>query len=311
MWSGKSLFVKSQLYIRKALEHEVPDSSEVPLFAFIALEFLARSVLATINVGLLADPRDGYNVLHACGYGGKKAPVSIPTKTVFHRCTVVCSEFTEKDYALCMEWMNHRNEELHSGEMPLEGLSKAAWMPDLFRVALLLLGKLDRCLADFVGSANEMAAREMVNALSEDLRKEAFAIIGKSREEFEKLEAEERLVKIAESKKARFTDWGRKSRGLEIKCLACEGAAIVTGELIRSTTPHDEEGQLVQEDVRLPTALHCYACGLELQGYAHLHAVELGDHFTIKDYLDVADYYGIEFDPEEFYGAYDEGYMNE
>ena len=57
--------------------------------------------------------------------------------------------------------------------------------------------------------------------------------------------------------------------------------------------------------------LHCYSCGFELKGYGYLHAIEKGEHFTIKDYLDVAEYYGIEFDPKKFYESYEEGYMNE
>ena len=83
MWDYESIYNKAKYFVRKGLDHEEPESTEIPLWCILSLELLARATLSRINPALLADPRDGNNILSALGFPGKTAPVSVPAKTVF------------------------------------------------------------------------------------------------------------------------------------------------------------------------------------------------------------------------------------
>ena len=308
MWNYDSLYRKAKLFVRKGLEHDAPDSTEIPLWCIVALELLARATLSRINPALLADPRDGASILAACGFPSKKAPTSVPAKTVFHRCVVICEDFSEQDYSRCIEWLNWRNEELHTGSLPFEELKTSVWLPDFYRICSLLLGKNEASLEDFLGTEHATTAKTMVESLSEKERKEAHAEVRAKREKFQALDVEERLERIKQGNARAKRNWSLRARSREIKCPSCEGVAFVVGDLIRSTTPRDQEGELVQDDVWLPTGLVCFSCELKLAGHAYVSALGFGDQFFTKDVLDPKDYYQIEFDPSEYYM---EEYMNE
>ena len=301
MWDYDSLYKKAKVYVRKALEHEQPTSEEVPLWSVLALELLARATLSSIHPALLADPRDGASLLHACGYPSKKAPTSAPARTVFHRCVVICGEFTEQDYNKCLEWLNWRNEELHTGELPFEQLKTGSWLPDFFRICTTLLHANQSSLEDFVGPEHAKMATDMISALSAQKRSEAFDAVKKKRAEFQNRQVEERLERIRDGKEQIKDQYRLRARGKEIVCPSCEGPALVVGDLIRSTTPRDDEGEFVQDDVWLPAGLRCWCCGLKLVEHAHVSALGFGDQFVTQDILDPKEYYEIQFDPSDYY----------
>ena len=307
MWDYDSLYQKARAFVRKGLVHEVPDSAEVPLWCILALELLARATLSRINMALLADPKDDVNVLFACGFPSKKAPISIPAKTVFHRCVVVCEDFSEQDYRRCVEWLNWRNAELHTGSLPFEGLKTGVWLPDFYRICTIFLSLNETDLEDFVGTEHATTAKEMVESLSDQKKAEAHEEVRMKKEAFKALSVEERLERIRQGNgRAKNSKYYEQSK--EIKCPSCEGTALVFGGLVRSTTPKDDDGVLVQEDVWLPILLGCYCCGLTIEGHALVSALGFGDQFVTPDVLDPKDYYQIEFDPSEWY---DPEYENE
>ena len=303
MWDYDSLYKKSKLFVRKGLDHDEPRSPEVPLWCILSLELLARATLARVNPALLADPTDGANILYACGFPAKRAPTSIPAKTVFHRSVVVCEEFSERDYAYCLEWLNWRNEELHTGGLPLEQLKTSAWLADFFRISEIFLCQNGESLTEYVGPEHAKTANEMREALSDQKKSEAYQLIKEKREEFQQLVVEERLERLKLGTERRKVKWNLRARGYEFDCPACEGPALVVGNLIRSTTPKDEDGELVQDDVWLPAGLVCFGCGLKIIEHAHMHGIGLGDQFVTRDILDPKEYYGIEFDPADYYEA--------
>ena len=237
MWDYDSLYNKAKVYVRKALEHEQPESEEVPLWSVLALELLSRATLAKVHPALLADPRDGGSLLHACGYPSKKSPTSVPAKTVFHRCVVICGEFTEQDYEKCLAWLNWRNEELHTGELPFAQLKTGSWLPDFFRICATLLHQNQSSLDDFVGPEHAKMAANMISALSAQKRTEVFHAVKKKKAEFQELPVEARLERIRDGRENLKGQYRLRARGKEIVCPSCEGPALVVGNLVRSTTP--------------------------------------------------------------------------
>jgi hypothetical protein len=301
VWDHDSLYKKAKLYVRKGLDHEEPGSPEVPFWCLLSLELLARAALSRVSPALLADPQDGANVLYACGFPGKTAPRSIAAKTVFRRCQVVCSGFTERELNKCIEWLNWRNEELHSGGLPFEHLTTSKWLPDFFQVANILLKANKQTLKDYAGGSHVKTARTMLEALSSEKMKQAHEMVQTMKSRFSSLSKKEQRERLSSGTEQLAAIYKRGGRPRKIKCPACAGPAVLIGSIIRSTTPRDENGQLVQEDVWLPVGLKCYACELTLKEHAHVNALGLGDQYTSLDTLDPADYYSIEFDPADYY----------
>lgn len=301
MWQSEDLFNKAAYLIGKGLNHEEPESDEVPFWSFIGLELLARAVLSRINTALLADPTDGNNILYACGFPSTKSPKSIPAKSVFHRCTTVCPNFTTKEYDQCLIWLNWRNEELHTAAFPFSQIKSSEWMPRFFQIVGILVENSDRTLADLIGAGNLDTAKSMIDALSAENKKVAYQIIKKAKGAFNELGVEERLKKIGDGKSLRHTDQTFSGGGYEIICPACEGPAYVYGDLIRLTNPRDDEGDLVRDAVSLPKKLKCFACNLTLDGHAMLHAIGEGDQYTRAVQLDPKEYYEIHFNEEDYF----------
>lgn len=299
MWSYNSLSKKATVLVRKGLEHENPTSFEVPFWCILSLELLARATLSKINPALLADPKEGNNILFACGYPKDKSPISIPAKTVYHRCTEICPKFTQDEYNRCMIWLNHRNTELHTGALPLSSLKTSEWMPEFFRIVKILLDFNNETLENFVGLNNIDSVNKMIQATIKNKKNEVAQYIKNAQQQFDALDIEVKLNRIKNGKENLHKDWYARRRGQEIKCPSCQGSALISGELIRSTTPKDDNGDFIQEDVMLPVKLQCYCCSLLLDGHEYLHAIGMGNQYTIKDYLDPKDYYGIEFDSSD------------
>lgn len=63
--------------------------------------------------------------------------------------------------------------------------------------------------------------------------------------------------------------------------------------------PQAGEDAIVQEIVKIPTALHCPACGLALSGHGRMRVIGLGGLFTGEHREDPASFYNIEFDISE------------
>ena len=301
MWDYHSLYTKAQAFARKGLEHQEPSSTEVPFWCIVSLELLARATLSHENPALLADLRSEDSLLAICGIATKKTPVSAPANLVFKRCMDICERFSDEDYRRCLVWLNLRNEELHTGKLPFENLKTSMWRPDFYRICSVLLDQSNSNLEEFIGAKQAATAETMIESLSEKRKKEAEKSVSCSKKKFENLDVDERADSLKNGSKKAKSLSTTYDRYIAVKCPSCGGKAVLAGDLIRSTTPIDSDGELVQEDVWLPVGLECYCCDLKLVGHALVSAVGLGDQFVTVDSLDPAEYYEIIFDPRDYY----------
>ncbi|MCK4486878.1 MAG: hypothetical protein KAU38_08970 [Desulfobacterales bacterium] len=300
MWSHKTLLEKSFLFASRAMDVEDRNSSIFPFWCALSLELIARSALAKVHSSLLADSQQNSDsVLFACGIPGIKSPKSIQTKQVFLRCNKLIENFTERDYKFSMLLMEKRNEELHTGATPFENWQHNEWLPEYYRVCQILLHYIEKELKDMFGEKEATAVEKMLKASLANKKEEAHKILNRQKETFSKLPITDRLEKIKNSQKLQPRDYKALLRGKTIDCPACEGSATIIGELIRSSNPRDEDGELVQNDLYLPEKLQCYSCGLFIEGYDYLQGIGLGETFQKKDVLDPMEYY--EIDPADYY----------
>lgn len=301
MWDYDSLYNKAKSFVRKGLDHEAPTSDEIPLWCILSLELLARATLSRTSPVLLADPKDEKNILFAVGFIGKKAPTSLPSNIVFSRCMTLCEQFSKEEYERCIEWMNLRNEELHTGHKPFGALKTSAWLPHFFRICSILIEHNKAEFDDFFGPRHAAQGKLMIESLSRDGWETAHALVREAKERFEEIEASERLKRMTEAND-RLENFLKSNNGAkEVKCPSCGGKAFVVGELVRSTNAKEEGGELIQDDVWLPTLLGCPCCKLKIESHSLVAALGFGDQFVTKDLLDPIEYFDIEIDPSDFF----------
>lgn len=301
MWDYDSLYEKAKLFAHKGLEHQDPSSTEVPFWCIVSLEFLARATLSYKNPALLVDLRSEDSLLAICGITKKKTPVSAPANVVFRRCTDICEGFSDEDYKKCMSWLNLRNEELHTGKSPFAEFKTNMWRPDFYRICSVLLNQTNCTLENFIGAKQAAIANTMIESLSEKEKREAYDRVKAAKRAFDDLDVDERADRLKQGSRRALSLSQTYDRYIDKKCPSCGGTAVLAGDMIRSTTPIDSEGELVQEDVWLPIGLACYCCELKLTGHAHVSAFDLGDQFVTTDTLDPVEYYEIGYDQRDYY----------
>jgi hypothetical protein len=302
IWEPDALWEKARLYAARASGEE----QEGPLFAFwsiLALELLGRTVVASVHPALLADPQSPENLMYAFGLGRVEKPKSVPAATVFRRCRKIVEDFTEADLRGTLALIELRNEELHSGGTPFEGMKTSAWLADYYRLCQLLLESINRRLGDMFGEEQAAAAQQMIEGVAEQLQAEVLEHVAEQRRAFERLDEtarEERRSTGAATLKQRVIDaMAPNLLGKVVPCPACSTDAWLSGEFVRAGDPIADEDAIVQEIVKVPTRLDCFTCGLEVFGNGRLHAVDLGGLFAGQMREDPKSYYQIEFDPSE------------
>ena len=81
----------------------------------------------------------------------------------------------------------------------------------------------------------------------------------------------------------------------EVLCPGCETQVALRGEVVRSGAPRvDQDGQLVQTDIALPSRLECPVCELKLHGIAQVTDAGLGDPVLLRDYPDPVETFGVD-----------------
>jgi hypothetical protein len=298
MWDLDSLWAKSRLYAARASAVDREDA-EFPFWSILTLEMLARSALASVHPALLADPREGQNLMYAFGFGQTKAPRSIPAKTVFLRCAQIVQDFTADDVTKATALIEMRNEELHTGGTPLDGLPTRTWLVDYYRLSKTLLVYLDKGLGDLFEDDEAVAAKRMIDASDKKILGEVKRAVSECRKEWRALTKEDRkerrtrAVTILRLRGERAS-FRPAAAGDVQKCPACTTLGWVTGEVVRTGEPRVGENEILQTFTKLPTEFSCSACGLSLDGEAEMHAAGRGDLYEVEIGEDPASYYGIE-----------------
>ena len=306
-WSHKGLWAKAQLYAGRAAEEETYNPL-YPLWSTLALEFIGRSLLAKINMALLADATSDDNILHACGFPVGTVPRSIAANKVFKRCKLLIKEFTTADFEIAMGLIERRNAELHSGTSGFEGYGTEKWLADYFRICRLLLEAQEKTLADLFGEEQAVAAQKMISAAEERVLGTVKKAIFEAKRRFEALDDPAREA----CQKAAATQL-KVLKVKQVNCPACGCKAIVRGERVslKKTQVDDTTGTLYRRAIILPTSLECLCCKLSLKGHAALHAAGMGGNYEAVEEIDPAEYFGIEQPSEAAMQAYAEEYMRE
>lgn len=302
VWDFDLLWSKCNLYVQKALS-ESRESSMFPFWCALALEFLGRSTLSKIHPVLLADPREGDNILYVFGFSKAEGPAkSIAAKTVFDRCFKIIPDFTKRELDSCLKLVDRRNEELHSGSAAFTGYETKHWLAEFYKACKILLEFSGLNLEALFGKQEGAAAEEMIKDVDSKLLKSVKEYIAKYRKAFREIPDFEKGPKIATgNNRARENNRG----GTKIEqCICCPSHGLLAGKVISVSQDKLIDGDIIYERIILPTSFTCYCCEFKLSNHQELAIAEYGGQFTEQVTWDPSEFHGIpstEIDREDFY----------
>ncbi|MCT7315082.1 hypothetical protein N5I87_03635 [Ralstonia sp. CHL-2022] len=298
VWEKDALLAKAQRYAEEMRAHG-RDNWCFGLMSTFVLEFAARAVLANVSPALLAEQKEWDHLYFALGHHPKKAkfrPRSIDINAVFDRVQVIVPEFTEELRGFALEHINRRNEELHSGGTPFDGL-QTSWQARFFEVLTVLLAAVGEDLKLLLPKDEADAAALMIASFKDESAKSVRKDVDAHKTVWAAMGGDEqkKLAKQA-------ANWATRQAGHRVKCPACSSNALVTGEPISEPKHRLENDLIIETQDYLPSKFECVACRLKIAGLSRLAACELGAPYTKTTTYDAAEFYA----PEDDFSGYED-----
>jgi hypothetical protein len=289
-----ALWSKSKVFIERGLKsRDQSDSGTFHMWAALALELLGKAALAKIHPALVADPTRFDSLLVACGQAVTDDTRSIAAKTTYERLTQISKAFDERARSFCMVMANRRNEELHSGSSPTTDLDPRAWVPEFWRIAIIVCEIAGRTIEQWLGQDEARRAREVSTDASRVAAAAVEARIERCRDEFvRRYPKESAVLKVVLETTAKAL-WPAESQDLvqasdsyqRIECPACAARGWLFGNEVgrhRHPFEYDEEhgtGWQMETIAYHTEGFACSACGLRIIGRVELDAAELAEEF--------------------------------
>jgi hypothetical protein len=306
-WERDPLWAKARLYFERAFG-ESRDDPRFGLWCSLALELLARAALASVSPTLLAEPDAEHRfLLHALNRGSEKVPKkSLGAAKVFSLCHTLFEQFSERDMQVAIALANRRNDELHSGNSAFDEYPSKYWLTAFYRACHSLAKAMGESLESLFGKDEADVAEKILRDTESEVRKHVEDNVSSHRKAFEARPAAEQkaAAEAAEGEGAKLA----YERHHRVKCPACSSVATVQGEEYGQAHVTNEGDKIIVRQPVSPRSLTCPACGLKLQGYAELDAMQLGGQYTRTSIESPEDYYGLmspgSFDPDAIIDQY-------
>ena len=295
-WSSEALLAKALRYAQEMQPLSREDWRFGLTSAFV-LEFLARSALAQTSPVLLADAKDWNNVYFALGKqptAQKFIPKSVDASAVLARLRDIVPLFTTELEGFAAQHINRRNEELHAGSIPFEGLL-TTWLAPFYKTCQVLLESISEDLEYLFGAEEAKLAEKLIAAWRDESAKAVQKAIAAHKTIWETKEAPERKKLIQKA-----TVWSTRHHGHRVTCPACGSEALVIGTAAAPPVKRLKDDLIVEVQDHLPTKFECVACSLKIAGLSQLTACGLGATYKSTSTYDAADYYAPEDQHEEF-----------
>lgn len=279
----EDLWNKAKTFVERGLaKRDEGAFDQFQLWSSIALEVLGKATLARIHPVLVVNPENFDHLLIACGHKSSTDYKTIMAKTVFERCRVVASNFDNVAKDFCILLGERRNAELHSGEVPFDGIALESWQSKYWQVSKILLIAQGRTLTDYLGHEEAAAAEAVISDATAALRKAVEGRIRKHRSLFEAAHPEAQRIQVGEH--AKITVNARLDENqIEHECPACNCLGILSGVfLTQEHLGRVEDEPWLEEYTQSFGAekFQCIVCGIRLEGVDEVVAAGLPSDFS-------------------------------
>jgi hypothetical protein len=248
---------------------------------FVSTTLAADSALANVHPCLVADPQSPASMFAAAGINIDPDVKTITAKTLFERLTHLSKRFDQKTKDFCTNISLKRNAELHSGEVPFEGVIPGSWEGRFWHTAEIVLEAMGSSLESWLGANEAKAPKALLTEYTLALREMAKVKVETAAEEFRTKKTREQ--KELQAKAAALEPWDvRRSFKLradgiwDVKCPACASKAFVAGVQYYGAVADEHDGEDYEETIDvayLAEELHCPACQLHLENRESIEAV--------------------------------------
>ena len=297
-WSKGALLGKAQRYAQEMLTHS-RDDWQFGLNSTFVLEFLARAALANISPTLIADPKNWSNLYFSLGHTPttpKFIPKSIDTSEVFSRLRDALPTFTSELEGFSAQHVSRRNEELHAGSTPFDGL-KTSWLAHFYETATVLLGAMGEQLTLLVGVEESEVAAQLIAASKDESAKAVAKAISAHKMVWDSKDATEKKKLTQQA-----SVWATRQTGHRVACPSCGNESLVVGGPISGPIRKLDGDLIVEAQEYLPSKFECVACQLKIAGLSQLNACGLGATYKSTLTYDAAEYYA----PEDDHAGFDD-----
>jgi hypothetical protein len=258
----------------------------------MALELLARAVIASVNPALLAAPRKLGALLYGLG--------------MYELCERLVPGFGRAERVTSEQARSRRNAELHTAAAALEDLPRG-WLGRFFAACRVLARQLGLELDDLIEADHATLLERLIDEDSTSVRDAVREAIDAAKHRFAEMPTAER-ARRRDATRTRsdplrvsgFSAPAEASQALpralrDIPCPACSTSIPLRGDVIaRNPVRIDADGQLVVSEVALPTLFACPVCRLRLDGVAELAVAGLAEPVTLTDYPDPVEAFGVD-----------------
>lgn len=231
-----ALMGKSKVYIRRALRcKDIKDNDQYQLWASLALELLAKSILAKIHPSLIVNPDHFASLSAASGINIGTDIITITAKTLFVRLEKILPEFDRKVKQFCDTISKRRNAELHSGEVPFQDMRLETWESQYWYTVQILLKMSEHNLEEWLGVNTKpppaildsfwKATEDIVKTKIEQA-KESYANLSKK----DRSKQLDNMPEVTADCCREFFDLTEPYICWESECPACPGPAIMAGK---------------------------------------------------------------------------------
>ena len=292
VWDPGQYWLKAQSYVTRAQESS-SDSPDYALWYALALEHLARAALCSFHPVLNADHRKWQNLFYGVGVVRTERPKSIPIHSVYERLVQLLDEFTSAHESFCGAMADRRNAELHSAELPFDGLRTQEWLARYYEVASILCIATSRSLEDLFGEDEVEAARALIEASKSDGLGKVKKKVADHQALFEKMPPESQSAlqaAAAVSKKLPSETMAR--------CPACDSYGQLEGRWLREGRPNYADDVLRIDVTYLSDSFKCSVCQLGLQSEEEIHFAGMQPTFTETQSTSLHEMLELEFENE-------------
>ncbi|TGN19097.1 hypothetical protein [Leptospira idonii] len=296
IWDKDLLIGKAIDFLEKAENSEQNDSTR-PLFYSFALEILCKATLSAIHPTLVADPQnEGQNILYALGFKINSQPKSLPAHSIYKRISFIYEEFLDIHVKFCEYFSSLRNEELHSGESPMNSISEKEWLPRFYEIVNLLCKFMKMDMSELIGKVAKQNAIELIEKLDKEEEK-----LFKEKVKSHKFLYNSKDQSTKEQIKEETTNFNkaRLKHGMETDdCPACGNVGLLYGKRIQEKEPKYDGSEFYVEVVFQSTGFICKSCGLELKNQKEILSANLKIRYPQYENLDLHDFFQPEYEDE-------------